>query len=176
MSIHSNEPEYVRTESDDKKKWFADIAASGVDIVWGHHPHVMQGWEESVVRDADGRSRPIFFMYSTGNFISGQRFEPNLEDPGALREYTGDAVLLRVRLERRRSGGASSGISGMKVRPVPVTNWNDPRGGVVVRRYTGDFMQKLPSVWHAYYSARYDLMRSYLPLLPAIPGTGILEE
>lgn len=176
LSMHSNEPEYVRTESDAKKKWFEDLAASGVDIVWGHHPHVMQGWKDVAVRDGDGRERPVLFMYSMGNFISGQRFEPNREDPGAPREYTGDAVLLRVRLERKPIRGASAGFSGMTVRPVPVTNWNDPRGGVVVRRFTGDFMRKLPPVWQKYYSARYDLMRSCQPLLPAIPVTGILEE
>jgi Putative enzyme of poly-gamma-glutamate biosynthesis (capsule formation) len=176
LSVHSNESEYVRTVDAAKKKWFAELAASGVDIVWAHHPHVMQEWEYGNFGDNAGRERTVLFMYSMGNFVSGQRFEPNLEDPGAPREYTGDAVLLKVRLEQRHTGETRFGYDSLSVRPVPVTNWNDPRGGVVVRRFTGDFLQTLPPVWQAYYRARYELMRSYLPLLPAVDGTGILEE
>ena len=176
LSIHSNESEYVRKVDAAKKKWFSELAESGVDIVWGHHPHVMQEWESGNFLDDAGRERTVLFMYSMGNFVSGQRFEQNIEDPGAPREYTGDAVLLKVRLEQTREGKKRFGYDALSVRPVPVTNWNDPRGGVVVRRFTGDFLKTLPPVWQAYYRTRYELMRSYLPLLPADPGTDILEE
>ena len=42
---------------------------SGVDIILGHHPHVLQPIEK--VKTEDGREAVI--VYSLGNFLSGQK-------------------------------------------------------------------------------------------------------
>lgn len=160
LSLHSGEAEYGRTASEAKKAWFAEIERAGVDILWAHHPHVMQDWH---VADVDGRT--CLTMYSTGNFVSGQRFDVNLADPAAYREYTGDSVLLRVTLKREPG---TRGFGSMSAEAIPVTNWNDPAGGVVVRRFTRAFVDGLPPVWKDYYLKRYDLMRAYLPSLPVL--------
>lgn len=190
LSIHSNEPEYVRDASAKKKEWFSRLASSGVDIVWGHHPHVMQGWELlSVMPDSGAaagnpqpagvaeppavpESRQALCMYSMGNFISGQRYRPERGNPGGSREYTGDAVLLRVRASEDSRGGPLT----LSVEPVPVTNYTDPATGVIVRQFTSPFIDSLPAPWRSYYTERYRLMTSYLPLLPEPPGKAILLE
>ena len=49
LSIHLNEPEYGRTVSEAKKAWFKQLGEAGIDIIWAHHPHVMQPWETITV-------------------------------------------------------------------------------------------------------------------------------
>jgi len=177
LGLHLAESEYGRTVGDAKKAWFVRLAAAGVDIVWAHHPHIMQGWETVTVPPAkptagpgDTRPRQALFMYSMGNFISGQREKPATDNPGGYREYTGDAVLLQVRLSR--TGGAL--YDAMEVSAVPVTNYTDPEHGVVVRHFTPAFIETLPPVLQPYFRKRSELMQAYLPLLPTMPVRDIL--
>ncbi len=164
LAIHLNEPEYVRTVSPKKREWFRSLAAAGVDVVWGSHPHVMQEWEMADV-DRDGQRARTLFMYSMGNFISGQRYTPNYAEPDAYREYTGDAVLLSVRLIRDRAGGKNE----FAVAQLPVTNYVDPTCGAVVRAFNQTFISSLSPSLAKYYRERYRLMSSYLPILPLEP-------
>jgi poly-gamma-glutamate synthesis protein (capsule biosynthesis protein) len=171
LSIHLDEPEYVRTVSDAKKKWFSQIAAAGVDIVWGHHPHVMQKWEVEDIHEGT-ISRQVLFMYSMGNLISGQRYVPDLKNPDALREYTGDEVLLSVKVSRT----GASGINTISVSPVLVTNYTDPDQGAVLRLFDERFIASLPEIWKTYFRQRAVLMYAYLPLLPSRQLEGILNK
>jgi poly-gamma-glutamate synthesis protein (capsule biosynthesis protein) len=177
LSIHLNEVEYGRVVSKEKKEWFAQLGAAGVDVVWGHHPHVMQGWEQTTIS-----GRPVLYLYSMGNFISGQRSSPNLGSPGAYREYTGDGVMMKVELVREITDAAgtvginTARLTEMRVDPVAVTNFTAPDGEVVVKLFTRSFIDGLSPVLRAYYLKRYSLMSGYLPLLPVTPVTGILEK
>lgn len=47
------------------------LAESGVDVIFGHHPHVLQPIEQ--IELESGRQTIVF--YSLGNFFSGQNFE-----------------------------------------------------------------------------------------------------
>ena len=49
LGLHLNEPEYGRTVSKAKKNWFKQLGEAGIDIIWAHHPHVMQPWETITV-------------------------------------------------------------------------------------------------------------------------------
>jgi poly-gamma-glutamate capsule biosynthesis protein CapA/YwtB (metallophosphatase superfamily) len=49
-----------------------------VDVIFGHHPHVLQPFEW--IHTSDGRR--TFVVYSLGNFISGQK--NNYKDIGGL--------------------------------------------------------------------------------------------
>ena len=49
LGLHLNEPEYGRTVSNAKKAWFKQLGEAGIDIIWAHHPHVMQSWETITV-------------------------------------------------------------------------------------------------------------------------------
>ncbi len=168
LSLHTNEPEYVRSVSTRKKAWFVELAESGVDIVWAHHPHVMQKWEVVPVKGRD-----CLFMYSMGNFISGQRWRVNHANPASDREYTGDSVLLQVLL----SGDAQTGrMRSPVIQPVPITNHRDTAHGMVVKRYSQTFLESLPESLAAYYRRRLVLMNDYLPVLLTTTQPTILTQ
>lgn len=165
LSIHCNEPEYVTSVSSDKKAWFAELARSGADVVWGNHPHVTQSWE---IIDVPERDSQAVLLYSLGNFISGQRFSPAYENPGASREYTGDSVLARITLR--------PWAKDVRLDILPITNYTDPGKGVVVRRFSPEFVDSLSPLLRRYFERRYSLMASYLPLLPLRPEQAILPD
>lgn len=58
---YKTEPSKVRSD------FFMDMTKAGVDILWGHHPHVLQPWTHFTTDSGDK-----LIMYSMGNFISGQ--------------------------------------------------------------------------------------------------------
>jgi len=60
--------EYMQEPDEFQKKWAQIFLESGVDIVIGTHPHVLQPFE--VLTDDSGHSMLIY--YSLGNFISAQ--------------------------------------------------------------------------------------------------------
>ncbi len=167
LSLHLNEAEYVRTVSAAKKKWFKELAEAGVDIIWAHHPHVMQSWETITVQrivesnyDESRSTKTVnaFCMYSMGNFISGQRWETHYDDPSFFREYTGDAALLQLRVSRSDTKGLS-----FSVNPVLITQYNE-LPNPVVKRFTNEWIQTLNKKEKKYFLQRLALMKAYLPL------------
>jgi poly-gamma-glutamate capsule biosynthesis protein CapA/YwtB (metallophosphatase superfamily) len=67
MSIHWGN-EYQRFPTDQQEQLGQFLVDEGVDIVFGHHPHVLQPMK--MVKTKDNRN--AFIIYSLGNFISGQ--------------------------------------------------------------------------------------------------------
>ncbi|SFA89132.1 MULTISPECIES: CapA family protein [unclassified Bacillus (in: firmicutes)] len=67
MALHWGN-EYQRVPTNEQKELGQFVIDEGVDIIFGHHPHVLQPmeWAEA----ADGRK--AFIVYSLGNFLSGQ--------------------------------------------------------------------------------------------------------
>ncbi|PLR95259.1 CapA family protein [Bacillus sp. T33-2] len=67
MSIHWGN-EYQRQPNDYQRELAHFLVDQGVDVIFGHHPHVLQPieWMETV----DGRQALVVF--SLGNFLSGQ--------------------------------------------------------------------------------------------------------
>ncbi|MEW4222930.1 CapA family protein [Rossellomorea marisflavi] len=68
MSLHWGN-EYERFPNEEQKRLGKLMTDSGVDIILGHHPHVLQPIEK--VKTEDGREAVI--VYSLGNFLSGQK-------------------------------------------------------------------------------------------------------
>ena len=64
--------EYQRVPSDFQKNLAQMLSNSGVDIIIGSHPHVVQPVE--MIKSSDG-SNETLVIYSLGNFISNQRKE-----------------------------------------------------------------------------------------------------
>ncbi|MBP2242280.1 poly-gamma-glutamate synthesis protein (capsule biosynthesis protein) [Cytobacillus eiseniae] len=67
MSIHWGN-EYQRYPTVDQKELAQFLVDEGVDIIFGHHPHVLQPMEW--LTTADGTDALV--VYSLGNFLSGQ--------------------------------------------------------------------------------------------------------
>lgn len=67
LNLHfGNEYELLPNET--QKMLVREFANTGADIIFGHHPHVLQPMEW--IENEDGRK--TFVAYSLGNFISGQ--------------------------------------------------------------------------------------------------------
>jgi poly-gamma-glutamate capsule biosynthesis protein CapA/YwtB (metallophosphatase superfamily) len=100
------------------------LVDAGVDVILGHHPHVLQPIVERTT--PDGRRAVVAF--SLGNFVSNMRegFDPARDDPGqgAVR----DGLLLEVPLVWRGPGRTTVGV------PVAVPLWTENRpDGIRVR-------------------------------------------
>jgi len=100
LGLHLNEPEYGRIVSEAKKTWFKQLGEAGIDIIWAHHPHVMQSWETITVE------RPLILKKADSkNNITAQTLVGS------------DTSLERVASsrfdERAAVAGEQIGISGM---------------------------------------------------------------
>lgn len=172
LSLHSNEPEYIREVSNKKRVWFSQLCEAGVDILWAHHPHVMQTWEKvSLIDKGTSQEKEALIMFSMGNFISGQRYTPNIDNPAAMREYTGDSVLLRVTLEKEHVASQAT----ISFEPILITNVSTRGFGVSVHHLDEVFIASQKGIWKNYYQKRFNLMHAYFPLLPMKQVTAILE-
>ena len=168
LSLHLSEEEYGLKVLDTKKAWFRALAQAGADVVWAHHPHVLQDWELSEVEllneetpDSSSKlKKNAFFMYSMGNFISGQRWKVNYADPSYYREYTGDSIIMQLRLKKTK------GIlqPEIEAKPILITNYNE-KDAPVIKRFTQEWVETLSEKERAYYLKRLELMRAYLPKL-----------
>ncbi|SDN88558.1 poly-gamma-glutamate synthesis protein (capsule biosynthesis protein) [Psychrobacillus sp. OK028] len=70
VSIHWG-TEYNLEANDNQKQLARSMAEAGADIVFGHHPHVIQPYE--LILSENGHPTHVF--YSLGNFLSGQKDE-----------------------------------------------------------------------------------------------------
>lgn len=100
---------------------------AGVDVLLGHHPHVLQ--PVVVHTTPDGRTGVI--AYSLGNFVSnmGETYDAGRDDPS--RGFVRDGLLLEVPLVWRGPGRTEVGS------PVAVPLWTQNRpDGLTVRTLT----------------------------------------
>lgn len=77
MSIHWGN-EYQRMPTVAQQELAQFLVDEGVDIVFGHHPHVLQPMQMIKTKD----HRNAFIVYSLGNFLSGQMWD--YKDIGGL--------------------------------------------------------------------------------------------
>jgi poly-gamma-glutamate synthesis protein (capsule biosynthesis protein) len=63
--------EYIREPNAEQIELAELVAEAGADIIFGHHPHVLQPIDR--IEQEDGHETIVF--YSLGNFFSGQNFE-----------------------------------------------------------------------------------------------------
>ncbi|MBT2692421.1 CapA family protein [Bacillus sp. ISL-55] len=77
MSIHWGN-EYQRFPTTEQKDLAQFIVDEGVDIIFGHHPHVLQPMEWLTATDG----RKALVVFSLGNFLSGQMWD--YKDIGGL--------------------------------------------------------------------------------------------
>ncbi len=86
VSIHWG-AEYELQPNDTQKELAKLISEAGGDIIFGHHPHVIQPYEK--ITNSIGKETHVF--YSLGNFFSGQQFD-----------YTSIGGLAKVEVKLKR--------------------------------------------------------------------------
>ncbi len=151
LSYHGGK-EYALEPDPEKVRFFRRLLQAGVHIVYGHHPHVLQPFE---LIDTGGRRRLI--INSAGNFISGMTWGIDPLDPENPRAYTGDSALWAV--EVVFNGGEGSVES---VKPIPVSNFLDDRGEMVVDTLSNLLDRELSPKWSSYYRKRFKLIEELL--------------
>jgi len=146
LSVHGG-VEYARLPDKDKHAFFHELIEAGVDIVWGHHPHVLQPWEMTARKDG----RRALIINSAGNFISGQTWHMRPEEVHTEIPFRGEGAVYRVNLVRSPEKGAS--IRG--VTAVPVISYRDPGRGMVLASYTELITdEKMDPRWRQFYRLR----------------------
>ncbi|MBQ4088511.1 MAG: CapA family protein [Clostridia bacterium] len=78
--------EYKETPDDYQESVFKTLAAAGVDIILGNHPHVVQSMGTVTGTDENGEYREVFYIWSIGNFISAMTKEGT--DCGIILDFT----------------------------------------------------------------------------------------
>ncbi|MDR0551793.1 MAG: CapA family protein [Spirochaetaceae bacterium] len=112
VSMHWGE-EYQHTPTRRQRELAVFLAARKVDLVLGHHPHVIQPVEE-IIREDGGRTL-VFF--SLGNFLSCQKEKARLL--GALARIT------LAKTERTGGAGGSASVQIVDAEIIPViTHYN----------------------------------------------------
>ena len=158
LSLHTDEPEYVRDVSDTQKKFYKDLIAAGVDIVWANHAHIIK--DREIVTDSK-TGRQALIMYSNGNTISGQRTNPNLvlEHPDTQRDNTGDGLLYQVTLSKTASGK----VTITETKPYFITTYITPKREFILKPMNDDFIRWLKETgqprWAGYIEKRLKIVK-----------------
>lgn len=157
LSVHTQEPEYVTEVTKKRKEYFHKLLNNGVDIIWANHPHVIQ--EREIIGNKETNKLNKIIMYANGNTISGQRWEPQLENPFNEREYTGDGLLFFVKLEKD-----DSGIKINETKPYYITTYINTAWEFVTKKLDQDFIDYLNEVdrkkWATYIQKRKEICES----------------
>jgi poly-gamma-glutamate synthesis protein (capsule biosynthesis protein) len=91
LNLHWGD-EYNTRSNDYQKKMSKILADAGVDLIIGHHPHVVQ--EIDVVASSDGDNQMLVY-YSLGNFVSNQYY-----DTGNAGGKGQDGIIARITIRK----------------------------------------------------------------------------
>jgi len=141
--------EYASEPDPLQQEFYRQMVEAGVDVFWGHHPHVLQPWKW-VATDRG----PRLLMYSLGNFVSRQSSGLGPQDGQKPAARRGDGALMQVTLTRQAGG------VGLSVVPVPLNNYLDPVKGTIVVP-TEVLVREAPAAWREYYRQRWVVQQAW---------------
>ena len=151
LSYHGG-VEYSRQPSPWKQDLFKRFIDAGVDIVWGHHPHVVQPWETVVTPHGEK-----LILYSCGNLISGQTWTSGPQAENPERNGTGESALFMVELLVQEDN-----VTARRIHAVPVCNYRDLDAGMVVKLFDSLSNIDMSDDWAVYYRDRFRELETYL--------------
>ncbi len=153
VSYHGDS-EYVQTPSPLKRAFFRELLGAGAQVVVGHHPHVVQGYD---IVEVNGTRR--IAMYSMGNFISGMTWSLGPSQLNGIAAATGESYMLDVEVVC-----GAGGCTVTAADPTPIANYTDDRSQMVVARLgdLADGAVKVSPAWQSYYAGRLAKMRDFL--------------
>jgi poly-gamma-glutamate capsule biosynthesis protein CapA/YwtB (metallophosphatase superfamily) len=154
VSYHGDD-EYVQRPAPGKVLFFQRLVEAGAQIVFSHHPHVVQGFALPPVPGGRG-----LVMYSMGNFISGMTWFLDPAAPDARTAATGETYIMQATV-LCPPGGACTVQS---VKAVPVANYRNARDEIVVAplRDLADGTVTLAAAWKTFYQRRLGGMERFL--------------
>ncbi|MEN0067183.1 MAG: CapA family protein [Myxococcota bacterium] len=132
LSLHWGD-EYVQDPGASRRRLARRLVEGGVDVILGHHAHVLQPVE--LHRTSDGRAALV--AYGLGNLISNQAawYLPGVHAPRSARPR--DGLALSFRLSRRQIGEGETATwrsEIVDIRTIPLWTVNDRlRAGTEIR-------------------------------------------
>ncbi len=124
VSVHWGD-EYAIAPSSWQKRVAAELVEAGADMVFGHHPHVLQPIE--IVASKGGRQGVV--AYSLGNFISSQNQGVTYKDSNNAQALRGDGIILSVIAVKRKER-----VAVERVEFLPLWTLRDFVNGKVIYR------------------------------------------
>ena len=158
LSYHGG-VEYNFIPGNGKRDFFRSLIGAGVDIVWAHHPHVLQ---EVEIVDLEDRGQGLI-LYSLGNFLSGQGRIIDEVLPEEEWSYTGDSAIIQVIIDPETSKAAPRAMVPQisEVHPIPTANYINPNREVIIYPLAELVVHPLPSPWDDFYRERNRIMNGY---------------
>ena len=108
--------EYDLLPSENDRKILTEYINTGVNLVVGHHPHLLQPVEKITTPD----NRENFIFHSLGNFISNQSGTSKVSSDEIL--STRDSIILKLKLEKK----GKSFIQKFEIIPIMTRNEFNP--------------------------------------------------
>ncbi|MCQ2576928.1 MAG: CapA family protein [Treponema sp.] len=136
VSVHTAEPEYTRKVTDAQDEFYDLLLASGADVVWANHAHIIK--DRKAFGDETGRLRKLI-MYANGNTISAQRTSPNFNLKMTERDDTGDGLLYRVVYAKDENGN----IYIKNAKNIFITTYINTAGEYVIRKLDNSLIDLL---------------------------------
>jgi poly-gamma-glutamate synthesis protein (capsule biosynthesis protein) len=130
LSVHWG-VEYQHQPSERQRAMAARLQEAGVDLILGHHPHVLQPLERGTVQ-----GRPVAVAYSMGNFISNQDRMYQASQP-VKEGDSRDGMALTATFVLRQGLDGSRRATLDKVGYVPlwtINNWHEQQVGRAAKR------------------------------------------
>jgi len=153
VSIHDG-IEHARTPLPETELFYHSLIDRGVDIVWAHHPHVLQPWE--IYPGPDGDRIVIF---SAGNLISAMAGYVKSSQPLHYAAATGDEALYRIQFVK-----SPDGLQIAKTEAVPISVYYRPGTGFIILRQEEIRNSSMPDSWKQFYAVRESSHLSFMPV------------
>ena len=144
--------EYAPQPSPRKAAFFHRLLDAGVDIIHGHHPHVLQPVETFW---RDGLNKVIF--HSLGNFISGQGWRIDPLDPGDAWAFVGDSGIFTLSVAMTARGATVTRIDSLLT-----TNLKTPNFDVVIEPLAELAETLLNEPWADFYKERSRIVAEFV--------------
>lgn len=159
LSVHTKEPEYSRTVTDEQENFYKELLDCGVDVLWANHAHIIKN--RKYIFDAENKSQKVI-MYGNGNIISGQRRSPELEskNPIGERDNTGDGLMIEITFTKDNKN-----VQIKNVKNIFVTTYINTANEFVVKPLNQQFINYLYDVprkdWAKYIERRNKINNQY---------------
>jgi len=151
LSYHGG-VEYRFVPEPGKRAFFDELLEAGVDIVWSHHPHVMQ--EMELIKTKEGTKA---ILNSLGNFLSGQGRIIDEVLPEEEWSYTGDSAIVQLMVGKTEEGKATV----RHLHPIAIANYITPNREVLIYPLETLVTMPLPPPWDRFYRDRRRIMEGF---------------
>ena len=144
--------EYKFTNNKNQKKMAIEMIKNGVDIIIGHHPHVIQNMEKININDNYG-----YVFYSLGNFV----FDSHYKKLGVR-----DTMILKIIIDKH--------TKKYKFEYLPCIIY--PQLGFIPKPRTNNFIKQYPCSYTKKGDALFNYVFNYLDCNNIIKGGDIFNN